>query len=62
MAGIGKAVLKMSFGEAPAGTDTHRDGILSYVPQYVFIAILLTMGVSLPPFMLELIQKAAALL
>lgn len=62
MAGIGKAVLRMSFGEVTTGLEERRDGILSYLPQFAFIALLLTMGVSLPPFVMTLFQKAAALL
>lgn len=62
MAGIGKAVLRMSFGEIKDGAETHRGGVLTYLPQFAFLAILLSMGVSLPPFVQELLQKAAALL
>ncbi|MCU0848852.1 MAG: hypothetical protein MUD12_13285 [Spirochaetes bacterium] len=62
MAGIGKAVLRMSFGERVEDADTHRAGVLSYLPQFAFIALLLAMGVTLPQFVQTIIQKAAALL
>ncbi|TFH38954.1 MAG: NADH dehydrogenase FAD-containing subunit, partial [Chrysiogenales bacterium] len=62
MAGIGKAVLRMSFGESGESVETHREGILSYIPQFAFIAFLLVMGVTLPSFVQALFQKAAALL
>jgi hydrogenase-4 component F len=62
MAGIGKAVLRMSFGEGTTAATVHRFGILSYLPQLVFIALLLCMGVTLPPLVEELFKKAAALL
>ncbi|HOD13198.1 MAG TPA: proton-conducting transporter membrane subunit [Spirochaetota bacterium] len=62
MAGIGKAVLRMSFGEGDTNMASHRTGILSYLPQMAFIALLLAMGVTLPPFVQTLFQKAAALL
>lgn len=62
MAGIGKAILRMSFGTVQDGPDTHSAGVLSYLPQFIFLALLIIMGVSLPPFMQSLFQKAAALL
>jgi hydrogenase-4 component F len=62
MAGIGKAVLRMSFGEGDTNMAAHRTGILTYLPQMAFIVLLLAMGVTLPPFVQEIFQKAAALL
>jgi hydrogenase-4 component F len=61
MYGIGKAVLRMSFGDS-AEVASHREGIFSYLPQFAFIALLLCMGVSLPPFVQEIIRKAVAML
>ncbi|HOW81765.1 MAG TPA: proton-conducting transporter membrane subunit [Spirochaetota bacterium] len=62
MAGIGKAVLRMSFGAAVEAAGEPRGGLFSYLPQWVFIALLLVMGVSLPGFVEELLHKAAAML
>jgi len=62
MAGIGRVVLRMSFGEQQPGTDGHREGILAYVPQFVFIALLLALGFSIPNAIYTLILKAAAVL
>ena len=62
MAGIGKTVLRMSFGERQPGIDEHGQGILSYLPQYVFIALLLAIGISIPGTVYAIFQKAAAML
>jgi hydrogenase-4 component F len=62
MAGIGKAVLRMSFGKSDPESVAHHEGILSYLPQVVFIVLLLVFGVSMPQIIQELFQKAAALL
>ncbi len=62
MAGIGKAVLRMSFGAAGGEPREDRAGVFSYLPQFAFIVMLLAMGVSLPSFIQMLLQKAAALL
>jgi hydrogenase-4 component F len=62
MAGIGKAVLRMSFGGDSKAVGPQRKGALTFLPQCAFIVLLLTMGVSLPPFVYEIFRKAAALL
>jgi hydrogenase-4 component F len=62
MAGIGKTVLRMSFGEKQQGIDNHREGALTYLPQFAFIALLLLIGISIPNVIYTIFQKAAAML
>ena len=62
MAGIGKIVLRMSFGERQHDMADYHQDILAYLPQFAFLALLLAMGLSLPNALYTLIQKAAAML
>ncbi len=62
MAGIGKAVLRMSFGKSNPEAAVHHEGIMTYLPQVAFIIILLVFGVTMPQVIQEIFQKAAALL
>lgn len=62
MAGIGKTVLRMSFGAPHDDKGAGHTGVLSYLPQFAFLAVLVVMGVSLPPFVQSLIRNAAALI
>jgi hydrogenase-4 component F len=62
MAGIGKTVLRMSFGEKQQGIDDHRERALTYLPQFAFIALLLMIGISIPNVIYTIFQKAAAML
>lgn len=68
--GIGKSVIKMSFGERAHDTNgafsnslmVKRLPLSMYVPQLVFILLLFILGIYLPPFLTKLIQSATLLI
>ncbi len=63
VAGMGGAVFRMAFGEAPEeGTADSRPGFLSYAPQVVLIILLLAIGLHIPAGVLALIKEAAGFL
>jgi hydrogenase-4 component F len=62
MAAIFKNMLRMSFGEDTAPEGSGKSGITEYLPQVVFLIILIVCGILLPDFIHSIIEKAAAVL
>jgi len=57
--GIGKSVIKMSFGEVKIQKITQSLTMGMYLPQIIFLTIALILGSYMPPFIYQLIQNAA---
>ncbi len=62
MAGIGRAVLRMSFGNVISETHSGRFSPLVYMPQMAFMLILLILGISMPEGIYTIIENAVRLL
>jgi hydrogenase-4 component F len=62
IAGMGGAVFRMAFGEAPEGIADSRPNLLSYAPQVALIILLLAIGLHIPAGVLALIKEAAGFL
>jgi len=60
MTGIGRVVFRMSFGGSEGPLPGERPGLASYAPQALFILILTVMGISIPGFLLAVLNGAAA--
>ncbi len=58
LAAMGRSVLRMSFGESVRSNDDKPSGMLTYLPQMMFLLILIIMGV-LPGGFKELLENAA---
>lgn len=60
MAGMGKSIIKMSFNKNNS-TNPHcaNNSVWMYLPQIVFMTIVLVLGVYMPPFVNQLIKNAA---
>jgi hydrogenase-4 component F len=57
--GMGGAVFRMSFGDPPEHAPDARLGVSALAPQIVLLALLLSIGVSIPAVVQALIQAAA---
>ena len=62
IAGMGRSVFRMSFGAGDDGIAAGRPDVLTYLPQIIFMAMLLYMGISMPRFVSGMIRAAAAML
>jgi len=62
MAGIGKAVLRMSFGNETLLNNPKSYSFLVYLPQIAFMVILVVIGISMPVFVYNIIRNAARFL
>ncbi|OGI03156.1 MAG: hypothetical protein A2Y25_08350 [Candidatus Melainabacteria bacterium GWF2_37_15] len=56
--GIGKVVIKMSFGEPPESDIEVKIHKTMYVPQLVFLIVAATVGIYIPDFFLNLLNNA----
>ena len=59
MYGLASSVLKMSFGDAPQDLKPGRTPLVNYLPQLLFLAILVVLGLAMPRFIYDLLDNAA---
>lgn len=57
--GMGGAVFRMSFGDPPGQAPDGRPGAFALAPQILLLALLLSIGLSIPPVVQFLLQAAA---
>jgi hydrogenase-4 component F len=58
--GMGKAVFDMAFGEATSKQEKeNRLALSAYLPQIVFLVVLLVVGINMPHQVLDMINRAA---
>jgi hypothetical protein len=59
MFGLANSVLKMSFGPSLDEKAQKRLGYSAYIPQIIFLILLLAMGIFIPGFVNNIINKAS---
>ncbi len=58
--GMGNTVVRMTFGTGEPSARAQRPAVLTWVPQLVFLVILVMLGIGLGSFNFDLIEKAAS--
>lgn len=58
MVGIGKAVMRMCFGQEQPEIQAQRSPVLAYAPQIVLLTLAALLGIIMPGFVFTLIQQA----
>jgi hypothetical protein len=58
MVGMGKSVMKMFLGKPRQEEEKIKFSILNYLPQIIFLIILVIIGLYIPNFIHNIIEKA----
>ncbi|MCU0821334.1 MAG: hypothetical protein MUC95_02530 [Spirochaetes bacterium] len=58
IAGMAKNIFKMSFGDDAVLDNTHSSGMVTWMPQVIFLIILLIFGIMLPESINSIINSA----
>ena len=60
LCGMGYTVLQMGFGDPDPSVRHQRTPVANYIPQVLFLAVLVVLGLAMPEPVFQLVQRAAA--
>ena len=57
--GMGHSVMQMAFGDPNPSVRSQRTPLVNYIPQVLFLAVLVAVGLAMPAPVYDLVQRAA---